>query len=120
MNNNYGLAINNDVIARMTEMAALETKGVVGMGAKPVNLNSVKSIISKKGTTKGVAVSTKQGIIDIELYIKVSDDEKASDIAERVQKSVKEKLQGMTGSAVTKVNVMVTDVELAETEETEE
>ena len=35
-------------------------------------------------------------------------------IAEKIQTGVKEKLQGMTGSAVTKVNVVVTDVELSD------
>lgn len=109
MNNNFGLAINNEVIARMAEMAALETKGVAAMGAKTTSL---KNLLNKG--SKSVNVSTEHGIINIELFIKVNADEKAADIAERVQKGVKEKLQGMTGSAVTKVNVVVTDVEFNE------
>ena len=109
--NTSGLSINNDVIARMAEMATLETEGVVAMDNRPISLHN---ILGKKGGTKSVLVSTEQGIIDIELYIKVNDSAKVSDIAERVQAGVKEKLQGMTGSAVTKVNVVVTDVELTE------
>ncbi len=108
--NGSGLSINNDVIARMAEMATLETDGVVAMAGRPVSL---QTILGKKGGTKSVLVSTEHGIIDIELYIKVDDSSKVSDIAERVQSSVKEKLQGMTGSAVTRVNVIVTDIALA-------
>ena len=111
MANNSGLAINNEVIARMAEMATLETEGVVSMANGPV---SVAKILGKKGGTRSVTVSTDQGIIDIELFVKVSDKFKVCDIAEKIQAGVKEKLQGMTGSAVTRVNVVVADVELAE------
>ena len=111
MANNSGLAINNDVIARMAEIATLETEGVVAMSRGPV---SVGKLLGKKGGTKSVNISTEHGIIDIELFVKVSDGVKVCDIAEKIQTGVKEKLQGMTGSAVTRVNVVVTDVETHE------
>lgn len=111
------LAINNDVIARMAEMATLETEGVVAMSNGPI---SVPKILGKKGGTKSVTVSTEQGIIDIELYVKVNDKFKVCDIAEKIQTGVKEKLQGMTGSAVTRVNVVITDVEVSEEEKASE
>ena len=111
MAKNSGLAINNEVIARMTEMATLETEGVISMTSGPI---SMPKILGKKGGTKAVTVSTAEGIIDIELFVKVSDKFKVCDIAEKIQAGVKEKLQGMTGSAVTRVNVVVTDVELTE------
>jgi uncharacterized alkaline shock family protein YloU len=111
MSNNYGLAINNDVIARMVEMAALETEGVVAMSDRPV---SVAALLGKKGATKSVTVSTENGIIDIELYVKVKDTVKVGDVAEKIQSGVKEKLQGMTGSAVTRVNVVISDIDFAE------
>ena len=34
--NTSGLSINNDVIARMAEMATLETDGVVAMDNRPI------------------------------------------------------------------------------------
>ncbi len=110
-NGGSGLAINNEVIARMTEMATLETEGVIGMSRGPI---SMPKILGKKGGTKAVTVTTDQGIIDIELFVKVSDKYRVCDIAEKIQTGVKEKLQGMTGSAVTRVNVVVTDVKLSE------
>ena len=117
MSNNYGLAINNDVIARMAEMAALETEGVAGMAVRPASLGA---LLGKKGATKSVTVSTENGIIDIELYIKIKDTVNVGEVAEKVQAGVKEKLQGMTGSAVTRVNVVVSDVDFEAAEETEE
>jgi uncharacterized alkaline shock family protein YloU len=118
--NNFGLAINNDVIARMAEMAALETSGVASMGTRPTTL---KTLINRNGNTKAVSVNTEHGVINITVYIKITEDKKVNEVAEKVQLGIKEKLQGMTGSAVTRVNVVVTDVvfEAEETaEETEE
>ncbi len=111
MSNNYGLAINNDVIARMAEMAALETEGVAAMADRPV---SVAAFLGKKGATKSVTVSTENDIIDIELYVKVKDTANVGEVAEKIQVGVKEKLQGMTGSAVTRVNVVISDIDFAE------
>lgn len=111
MASNSGLSINNEVIARMAELATLETEGVVALSPRPISL---PTILGKKSGTRSVVVSTEHEIIDIELYIKVNDSARVCDIAERVQLGVKEKLQGMTGSAVTRVNVVVTDVEMTD------
>ena len=46
-------------------------------------------------------------------------DELKKDIAEKVQQNIKDKIQVMTSTAVTKVNVVVADIEI-EHEETEE
>ena len=116
-NGNFGLAINNDVIARMAEMAALETDGVASMGVRPP---SISAILGKNGNTKSVAVNTEHGVINVTAYIKINESKNVSDIAEKVQLNIKEKLQGMTGSAVTKVNVIVTDVVFNEEEKEEE
>lgn len=115
-NGNFGLAINNDVIARMAEMAALETSGVAKMGVRPA---SIKALLNKNGNTKSVAVNTEHGVINVTAYIKVEEDQKVNEVAEKVQLSIKEKLQGMTGSAVTRVNVVVTDVLFKSEEQTE-
>ena len=111
-NENFGLKINDDVIARMVEMAALETTGVAAMGVRP----TASRLLAKKDGTKSVEVKNDNGILNVELYIKVFDNEKVSVIAERVQQSVKEKLQGMTGNAVTHVNVVVSDIAFTEDE----
>lgn len=110
-NNNIGLAINNNVIARMAEMAAAEIPGVASLGQRPASL---KALIKRNGNTKSVSVDTENGIINVTIYIKVEEEFKVNEVAERVQQGIKEKLQGMTGSAVTRVNVVVSDVEFAE------
>ena len=77
-NNNSGLAINNEVLAKMTEMATLETEGVVSMSNGPI---SMPKILGKMGGTRSVTVSTAEGIINIELFVKVRDNWRNSSTA---------------------------------------
>ena len=113
-NGSYGLAINNEVIARMVSVAALEVEGVAGMAARPA---SIKNIISLDKGTKSVRVNNAGGTISLDVYISVKDSVKLKDVAEAVQRNVKEKVQNMIGSAVTNVNVYVSDIQFTESEE---
>ncbi len=109
--NNFGLSINDSVIGKMAEMAALEVEGVASMGVKPASL---KNILGKIGGTKSVNVYSENDVINVDIYIKVNDSKKVTEVAEKVQSGVKEKLQGMTGSAVTRVNVVVSDIKFSD------
>ena len=106
-----GLIITEEVIAKMSSTAALEVAGVAGMAFQPVDKTG---ILSKVVPSKAVRVSTKDGEIVIDVYIAVKKDVRITDVAEAVQKNIKETVQNMTGSAVTKVNVHVADIELGE------
>lgn len=107
-NGSYGLAINNEVIASMVSVAALEVEGVAGMASRPA---SIKNIISKDRGSKSVRVNNIGGTISLDVYISVKDNVRLKDVAESVQKNVKEKVQNMIGSAVTNVNVYISDIE---------
>ncbi len=113
MAKSFELNINTEVIAQMAEMAALETEGVAALGAKPVDLHTV---FHKTVGTKAVNVLADAGIIKVEIYIVVKANATVNDVAERVQESVKEKIQGMTGKAVTRVDVVISDIAEPETE----
>ncbi len=116
MNNQTELSINTEVLAKMAEIAAKEIEGVAGLSKKTIDL---KSAIKSKEPFKGVKVESVNGALKINVYICVKKDVFVNDVAEKVQENVKEKIQTMTGSAVTQVNVSVADVELEEKEEEE-
>lgn len=103
----FELNINPEVIAQMAEMAALETPGVAALGTKPVDLHNV---LKKNVGTKSVNVSADSGIIKVEIHIVVKASAAVNEVAEKVQESVKEKIQGMTGKAVTRVDIVISDV----------
>ena len=109
-----GLSINLDVIESMAAMAALEVSGVTGMAAKKVD---IKKALSGKSVFKPVSADIKNGAVVIELYVCISKNFNAKQVAEEVQVSVKDKVQSMTQSAVTKVNVHVAAVDLSDPDE---
>ena len=111
------LSINVDVLKKMAKIAATEVDGVVGVPNKSIDL---KGVVKSKNPFAGVKVESVNGALEIGVYIIVDKNVQVNTIAEKVQENVKDKIQTMTGTAVTKVNVIVADVKLNdESEETE-
>ncbi len=118
MNNNAtNLSVNTEVLEKMAEIAAKEIEGVAGLSKKAIDL---KSAVKTKQAFKGVKVENVNGAIKINVYICVEKNASVKEVAEKVQANVKEKIQTMTNTAVTKVNVTVADVKFDTQEETEE
>ena len=65
---------------------------------------------------KAVKIESINGALEISIYITVYSNVKVRDIAEAVQKNVKDKIQTMTSTAVTRVNVNVADIDFEEAE----
>lgn len=110
-NNNTELSVNTEVLEKMAEIAAKEVDGVKGLSKKAIDL---KGAVKSKTPFKGVKVENVNGAIKINVYICVANDAQVKEVAEKVQENVKDKIQTMTGTAVTKVNVSVADVEFEE------
>ncbi len=114
MSGNFGLKINEDVLAKMASVAAKEVEGVHAISTK---ISDIKGIVDR-GFNKGVkATVASDGEITLDVYISVKQEAAVKDVAAAVQQNVKEKVQNMTGSAVSRVNVHIADVELTKTEE---
>ena len=116
MAENSGLSINIEVIESMAAMAAAEVSGVAEMAPRRVD---IKNAVSGKPIFKPVHAEIKNGAVIINVYICVEQNANAKQVAEAVQEGVKEKVQNMSGNAVTKVNVTVADIKLEQEEETE-
>ncbi len=112
-NTSSALSINVDVLKKITKLAATEVNGVIGIPNKNIDL---KGIVKSKNPFAGVKVENVNGSLEISVYIIVSKDVNVKTIAQQVQENVKDKIQTMTGSAVTKVNVIVSDIKLKEDE----
>lgn len=113
-NNKTELSVNTEVLEKMAEIAAKEVEGVAELSKKSIDL---KGIIKTKNAFKGVKVESINGAIEISVYICVKQNAKAREVAERVQNNIKDKIQTMTGNAVTQVNVIVADIEIEKEEE---
>lgn len=114
MNNQTQLSVSTEVIEKMAEIAACEVEGVKGISKKAIDL---KGAIKSKSVVKGVKVESINGAIGIVVYLCVDAAADVRQIAEAVQNNVKDKVQTMTGTAVTRVNVHIEDIDFGEEEE---
>ena len=106
------LVISEDVIASIAMSAAKDIGGVGRLVQRPADLRSVMNIF--EGALKYVEVSSSDRVYTLKLHISIKDGEKIPAVVAEVQKVVKNAVQGMTGCAVSKVNVCVADVEITE------
>ena len=113
MDNKTELSVSTEVLEKMAELAACEIEGVKGVSKKAIDL---KGALKTKSVVKGVKVESVNGAIDISVYICVDSNAKMREVAEAIQQNVKEKIQTMTGTAVTRVNVNIEDLDFAEAE----
>ncbi len=107
-----GLGINTEVIEKMVTFAALEVEGVAALSNRALD---VTGVMKGNSPLKSVKVTAKNGAVDISVYISVKPGFKVKTIAEAVQANVKDKLQDMTGNAITRVNVLIADLAEEET-----
>ena len=113
-NNRTELSVNTEVLEKMAEMAAIEIEGVTGLAKKAIDL---KGAVKNKNAFKGVKAECVNGAIKLNVFICVDRNAHIKEVAEKVQQNIKDKIQTMTGTAVTQVNVNVADVKIDETEE---
>lgn len=114
--NNTELSVNTEVLGKIAAIAAKEIDGVAGLAKRSIDL---KGAIKSGNPFTGVKVESVNGALKLNVYICVEEGAVVKDVAEKVQASVKDRIQTMVGSAVTQVNVNVADVEF-ESEDTEE
>lgn len=107
------LGINTDVIEKMVSLAALEVDGVAAMANRSLDITGM---INSGSAFKPAKITVRNGVVSIDVYISVKDGVKVKEVAETVQINVKDKVQDMTGNAITNVNVHIADLVAAETE----
>ena len=97
------IQISEDVVASIATSACLEVEGVGGL----MNANVTDYVTGKKMTAKGIRVEMDGEGIVVNLFIVVRYGSAIGDVAKKVQQMVRTALEGMTGFAVTAVNVHV-------------
>ncbi len=108
------LSINTEVLRKMAQIATLEVDGVDSIAKKNYDL---KDAVKVKSPLQGIKIESVNGALEIGIFITVKKDAKVKEVAEKVQANVKDKIQTMTNTAVTKVNVVVADIIFDEPEQ---
>lgn len=103
------LVFANEVIATIAGLAAFETKGIAGMSGGVVD--GFAELLGRKNLTKGVKVDVSADEASIEIYAIAKYGSKIHDVAQDMQRNVKNAVESMTGLRVAKVTVYIQGVE---------
>ncbi len=98
------IIIQNDVIAKISGMAATSCYGVVGMLDSKGGLYN---LFMGNSISKGVNISTEDECLVIDLHIMVEYGVNISVISESIIKNVKYSVENLTGCKVGAVNVYI-------------
>lgn len=99
------IEIADEVIGVIAVTAALEVEGVSGTTTK-----ALTEFFGKKGQTRCVKVAKDENEVVLDMDIIVNFGTKVQNVAEEVQKKIKNAVETMTGLAVPVVNVCVTGI----------
>ena len=108
--NNYGLiTIENEVIARLAGLVAMDCYGIVGMAAKNVK-DGLVQLLKRESLTKGIKINFNDGLLIIDMHIIVEYGTNIQAIAESILSTVKYKVTEYSGIEVSHVTIHVEGV----------
>lgn len=110
LTNEYGnIIIDDNVIASLAGIAAMECYGLVGMATSSATEGLVE-LLRREHLTKGVKISTENNRVVIDLYIMVQFGISISAVSNNIIERVKYTIENSTGLEVERVNINVQGV----------
>ena len=100
------ITIENDVVARVAGLAAMECYGVVGMAAKSVKDGLVR-LLKIENLTRGIKLTVNEKTINIDLHIIAEYGTNIAAIGESMAATVKYRVEDTCGLVIGRVNVFV-------------
>ena len=105
--NQYGtIIIENEVIARIAGLAAMDCYGIVGMAARSVKDGLVR-LLKIESLTRGVDLNISENALHIRLHIIVEYGTNIPAIANSLSDTVKYKVEEYVGINVEKIEIFV-------------
>jgi len=107
--NEYGtISINNEVVARIAGMTAMECYGVVGMAGKSVK-DGLVHLLKMENLTRGIRLvaADASDSVTIDLHIIAEYGTNITAISDSLMSTVKYRVEEATGLVVSAVNVFV-------------
>lgn len=108
--NKHGyIGINENVIATIAGLSAMESYGIVGMASKNAT-DGFFELLRWENLARGVKVTTREDEVFIDLYVILEYGVKISVVAGNIIEKVKFNVENLTGLKISKVNVYVQGV----------
>ena len=110
LENQYGtISIENEVIARVAGLTALDCYGIVGMAAKNVK-DGLVQLLKRESLTKGIRININEDRVIMDMHIIVEYGTNITAIADNTINTVKYKVETVCCIDVEQVNVFVEGV----------
>lgn len=100
------ISIDNNVIATIAGLSAMESYGIVGMASKNTT-DGLFELLKWENLAKGIKVTTEENTALIDLYVILEYGVKISTVADNIIEKVKFNVENLTGLEVSRVNVFV-------------
>jgi uncharacterized alkaline shock family protein YloU len=111
-NANGKVSLDENVVAQVAGMTALDCFGIVGMGIVSVKDGIVKQL-KRDNISKGINVQfDENGDIIVELHIVVAYGVSIKAVTDNLMQSIKYKVEDFTSLKVKKINIYVEDVKV--------
>ncbi|HHV46196.1 MAG TPA: Asp23/Gls24 family envelope stress response protein [Tissierellia bacterium] len=105
--NQFGyIDIDDNVIATIAGLSAMESYGIVGMASKNAT-DGFFELLKRDNLSKGVKIYSDKNEVIIDLHVILQYGIKISVVAENIIEKVKFNVENLTGLKVKKVNVYV-------------
>lgn len=106
------LKIDDNVVQKITGLAAVQTDGVLSMSGGP--MEGLKEALGRKSLRKGISteVGEKQAAIDLNIIIEY--DKNIPEVYRNVTNNVTAAIEKMTGLEVVELNLYVDDIDTAD------
>lgn len=105
--NQYGyIDIDDNVIATIAGLSAMESYGIVGMASKKAT-DGIFELLKKENLSRGVKVYTDNNEVVIDLHVILQYGIRISVVAENIIEKVKFNVENLTGLKVRQVNIYV-------------
>lgn len=106
---NGSVFIEEEVVARIAGLAAMECYGIVGMASKNVK-DGLVQLLLRESLTKGIKVMIQENKVFLDFHVIVEYGTKISAIADNLINTVRYEVEQFVGLQVEKINIFVEGV----------
>lgn len=107
------ITIEEDVIATIAGVAAMDCYGLVGMASRKQVKDSLNELLGRENPGRGVEVRIADDQVQVDLYIIVSYGTNIYEVAHNVRDKVRYVLNESIGVEIERVNIFVQGVRIA-------
>ncbi|MDO5037003.1 MAG: Asp23/Gls24 family envelope stress response protein [Tissierellia bacterium] len=108
---NGSIIIEDQILATIAGISAMESYGIVGMASKSTTEDIIQ-LLKMDNFTKGIEVSTQDEDLLIRLHVIIEYGVRISTVGQNVIDQVKFNIKSLTGLDVDKIEVLVEDIRM--------